>query len=50
MLTDDGPKPDPCGTPWNSTVQELNDVLILVLFQWFEKKLNNSIKDSLPNP
>ena len=49
MLNINGPGTDPCGTPWSSSVQELNNVLILVLCQRFDKKLNNSIKDSLPN-
>ena len=37
MLTNDGPKAEPCGTPWSGAVQELNDILILVLFHRFEK-------------
>ena len=33
MLNNNGPRTDPCGTPCSSSVQELNDVLILVLCQ-----------------
>ena len=37
MLNNDGPTTDPCGTPWSSSIQEVNDVLILVLCQRFDK-------------
>ena len=33
----DQARTDPCGTPWSSSVQELNGVLILVLCQWLDK-------------
>ena len=31
MLNNNGPRTDPCDTTWSGSVQELNDLLILVL-------------------
>ena len=37
MLNKNGPGTDTCWKPWSSSVQELNDVLILFLCQRFDK-------------
>ena len=37
MLNNNGLRTVPCGTPWSSSVQELNDVLTYVFCQRFDK-------------
>ena len=49
MLNSNGPRTDPCGTPWSNSFRKLNNVLILVFYQRLTQYFNNNIKESLPN-
>ena len=49
LLNYNRPRAYPFGIPWSNSFQELNDVFTFIQCQWFDKMLNNNIKDTLPN-